>query len=137
MTHREAVERGGLSGARTRGVILAALVAGMGVIALVLASDHQDAKPVWAIFGPAVGWSFIGTGLYASRRRPESRTGALMIALGFAWFLSTIGAANSALVYTIALLTGGLLGGVFLHLGITFPSGRLEPGLDRALVLAG
>ena len=42
---------------------------------------------MWAVFGPAVGWSFIGTGLYAWRRRPESRTGVLMVLLGFAWFL--------------------------------------------------
>ena len=59
---------------------------------------------MWAIFGPAVGWSFIGTGLYAWRRRPESRIGALMILLGFAWFLFTLQAANSPLVYTFALV---------------------------------
>jgi hypothetical protein len=101
------------------------------------ASEHQEAKAVWAIFGSAVGWSFVGTGLYAWRHRPESRTGALMVLLGFGWFLSTLPAANSPLVHTIALLTAGLWGGVFLHLGMSFPSGRLRPGLDRALVIAG
>jgi signal transduction histidine kinase len=60
-----------------------------------------------------------------------------MVLLGFAWFLSTLTAANSPLVYTIGLLTAGLWGGVFLHLGMSFPSGRLEPGLDRGLVIAG
>ena len=92
---------------------------------------------MWAIFGPAVGWSFIGTGLYAWRRRPESRTGALMTLLGFAWFLFTLDSANAPLVYTFALVTGGLWGGVFLHIGLSFPSGRLAPGLDRTLVIAG
>ncbi len=123
--------------ARMRAVVLLALAAGAGVVVLVLASDHQDARVVWAIFGPAVGWSFVGTGLYASRQRPESRIGALMVALGFAWFLSTLGAANSPLVYTIAIAVGGLWGAVFLHLGVTFPSGRVESRLDRALVIAG
>lgn len=118
-------------------VVLAALAAGVGVVALVLASDHHDAKAVWAIFGPAVGWSFIGTGLYAWRLRPESRTGPLMILLGFAWFFSTLEAANSPLVHTFSLATGGLWGGVFLHLGMSFPSGRLASGLDRGLVIAG
>lgn len=122
---------------RMRAVVLLALAAGAGVVVLVLASDHQDARVVWAIFGPAVGWSFVGTGLYASRQRPESRIGALMVALGFAWFLSTLGAANSPLVYTIAIAVGGLWGAVFLHLGVTFPSGRVESRLDRALVIAG
>ena len=83
-------------------IVLAALAAGGGVIALQLASDHKDAEVVWAVFGPAVGWSFIGTGLYAWRLRPESRTGALMILLGFAWFVYTLDAANSRLVYTLA-----------------------------------
>ena len=54
---------------------LAALAAGAAVIVLELESDHRDARVVWAVFGPAVGWSFVGTGLYAWRRRPESRIG--------------------------------------------------------------
>ena len=58
----------------------AALLAGLAACALVLSSDHMADRVVWAVFGPVVGWSFIGTGLYASRRRPESRFGALMVA---------------------------------------------------------
>jgi signal transduction histidine kinase len=115
----------------------AALAAGVGVGALELASDHQAAPVVWAIFAPAVGWSFAGTGLYAWRRRPESRTGALMTLLGFAWFVFTLDASDSAAVHTFALVAGGLFGGVFLHLGLGFPTGRLRSRLDRALVAAG
>jgi hypothetical protein len=126
-----------LSNARVLAVGVAALASGAGVVAFVLASDHQDAKIVWATFGPAVGWCFIGTGLYAWQRRPESRTGALMVLLGFAWFLFTLESANSPAIYTFALATGGLWGGVFLHLGMTFPSGRLASRLDRAIVIAG
>ena len=126
-----------MSSARVAAVIAAALVAGAVVAALELASDHRDARVVWAVFAPAVGWSFIGTGLYASRRRPESRSGVLMILLGFAWFLFTLEAANSPLVYTIGLVTGGLWGALFLHLGLSFPTGRLRSRLDRALVIAG
>jgi signal transduction histidine kinase len=126
-----------ISAARTRAIVLAALAAGAGVVAVVLTSDHQDAQAVWAIFGPAVGWSFIGTGLYAWRRRPESRTGELMVLLGFAWFLFTLDSSNSPLVYTCAQVAGPLWGAVFLHIGLSFPSGRLTPGLDRALVIAG
>ena len=64
-----------MTAARMWAVVLAALACGAGVVAVLLGSDHQDAKTAWAIFGPAVGWSFIGVGLYAWRRRPESRTG--------------------------------------------------------------
>jgi signal transduction histidine kinase len=120
-----------------RVVVLAALLCGAGVVPLLLGSDHQDAKTAWAIFGPAVGWSFIGVGLYAWRRRPESRTGALMVLLGFAWFLSALSFADSPLVYSFAFVFGGLWGGVFLQLILSFPSGRLAAGWDRALVIAG
>jgi signal transduction histidine kinase len=126
-----------VTAAGRRAIVLAGLLAGAAVIAVVLASDHKEPKAVWAIFGPAVGWSFIGTGLYAWQRRPESRTGALMILLGFAWFIYTLDAANSPLVYTLALVIGGVWGSVFLHLGLGFPSGRLRDGLDRGLVGAG
>src|SRR3954452_19245935 len=122
---------------RLRLIVLAALVCGALVVAVVLGSDHKEAKAVWAVFGPAVGWSFIFTGLYAWRRRPEFRTGELMVLLGFAWFLFTLDAANSPLVYTVALLTGSLWGSLFLHLGLSFPTGRLTTRIDRGLVAAG
>jgi signal transduction histidine kinase len=126
-----------MTAARLRAVVVAALVAGGAVIALVLTSDHVDAKPVSAVLQPLVGWSFVGTGLYAWRRRPESRTGALMVAMGFAWFLAALDVADSPLVYTIGLVTGGLFGALFLHLGLSFPTGRLQAPLDRRLVAAG
>jgi signal transduction histidine kinase len=122
---------------RTRAIVLAALGCGLLAPAAFLSSDHLDAKTVWAVLGPLVGWSFIGTGLYAEVRRPESRVGTLMVWFGFAWFLSIVGVSDARLPYTIGLVVGGLWGGVFLHLVLTFPSGRLAPGRDRRLVIAG
>jgi signal transduction histidine kinase len=118
-------------------VVLAALVCGAATVVAALSTDHNDAKVAWAILGPAVAWSFIGTGLYAWRRIPESRVGALMVLLGFAWFLSALSLTNAPLTYTIAQVTGGLWGGVFLQLEMSFPSGRLARGADRAIVIAG
>jgi signal transduction histidine kinase len=120
-------------------VVLAvvAVVAGVGAGLLVLASDHQEATAAFAIFGPAVGWAFIGTGLYAWRREPENRTGMLMVALGSAWFVSTLEAANSGLVLTIGMTVGALWGSVFVHLGMSFPTGRLRERIDRWIVIAG
>src|SRR4051812_17962552 len=118
-------------------ILAAALAAGAGVVALELASDHRDAPTVWAIFGPVVGSSFVGTGLYAWRQRPENRTGALMVLLGFAWFLFTLDAANAPAIHTFALVAGGLWGSVFLHLGLSFPAGRLVIRRDRRLAAAG
>ena len=123
--------------ARMRAVVLAALVWGAGVIALVLTSDREDADAVWAVFGPLVIWSFVGTGLFAWRRRPESRTGALMIALGFAYGVAALNFSDVPLLFTVGLIVGGLWGAVFLQLVMAFPSGRLAPGRDRAIVIAG
>jgi signal transduction histidine kinase len=116
---------------------VAAVAAGLAVFAVVLASDHQEAKAAFAIFGPAVGWGFIGTGLWAWRREPQNRTGRLLVLLGFAWLLSAFEASNAALPYTIALTVGGLWGAFFLHLGMTFPYGRTRNPFDRWVVIAG
>ena len=126
-----------MTAARMRAVLVAALVAGAGVCVLVLESDHQEAKAAFAIFGPAVGWGFIGTGLYAWRREPENRAGILMVLLGFAWFSSTLDSADAALPYTYGITLGGLWGSLFLHLGISFPDGRVKRSLDRWIVRAG
>ena len=120
-----------------RAIAVAAVVAGVGVAVMVLASDHQEAKAAFAIFGPAVGWGFIASGLWAWRREPANKTGRLLVALGFAWLLSTLEASNHALPYTIGLTLGALWGSLFLHLGMTFPSGEIDTKLDRAIVIAG
>jgi hypothetical protein len=121
-----------------RGLIaVVALACGIGVMALQLGGDHHSSTVVWAVFAPAVGWSCVGTGLYAWRQRSESRVGPLMVLLGFAWFLYTLDSSDSPFVYTFATIFGGLWGGVFLHLGLSFPSGHLAEPLDRRLAIAG
>jgi signal transduction histidine kinase len=126
-----------LSARLTLIIALAALACGIGVALLGLASDQVESNMAWAIAGPVVGWSAVATGLFAWRRRPENRTGMLMVLLGFAWFNSTLVNANSELVRDYATVTAGLWGALFLHLGIAFPDGRLTSREDRAIVVAG
>jgi signal transduction histidine kinase len=126
-----------VTGKRTIAIALAALVCCGLAWVPILTSDHIEDKTVWAVFGPIVGFSWIGTGLHAARRRPESGVGTLMVSFGFAWWTAALTAANSPLLYSLGLLLSGLWGGVFLHLLMTFPSGRLAPGWDRRLVIAG
>ena len=126
-----------MSTRRIAAIAAAAAACGVAISALALTSEHQEAKAVWALFGPAIVWSFVGTGLYAWVRRPESRTGELMVWLGFAWCVAALAASDSAFLYTVAVVLGGLWGGVFLQLVLAFPSGRLRSGYDRALTIAG
>jgi signal transduction histidine kinase len=118
-------------------IVVAAALCGVAAVGLILTSDREDAGVGWAVLGLAVGWSFVGTGLYADRRRPESRTGVLMVLFGFAWFWSAMTFSDVPLLFTVASVTAGAWGGVFLQLVTAFPSGRLAPGADRATVIAG
>ena len=120
---------------RTLAIAAAALLCGVGDVLLVLGSEHFPDPGVWAVFGPAVGLSFVGTGLYAWRRRPESRFGRLMVLAGFAWFLGPLYASDAPLVFTFGIVLSGLWGPVFGHLLLSFPTGRL-PTLARRRIVA-
>ncbi|MFL5442359.1 MAG: hypothetical protein ACJ79W_24675, partial [Myxococcales bacterium] len=121
---------------RTLAIGAAALLCGLADVLLILGSDHFPDAGVWAVFGPLIGWSFVGTGLYAWRRRSESRFGLLMTLTGFAWFLGPLPAADSPLVFTFGIVLGGLAGPLFGHVLLSFPTGRLPTPARRRIVLA-
>ena len=125
-----------MSARRTLAIAAAALLCGVGDVLLVRSSEHFPDPEVWAVFGPLVGWSFVGTGLYAWRRRPESRFGRLMVLAGFAWFLGPLYASDEPLVFTVGIVLSGLWGPVFGHLLLSFPTGRLPTRARRRLVAA-
>ena len=112
------------------------LVAGLGALALVLTSDHEENVVALSVLGLILGWSFIGTGIYGWARRPDNATGRLMAAVGFAWFLSALTEANSSLPFTIGSTLGALAVAVFIHLLFAFPSGRVEGKWPRLIVAA-
>ena len=112
----------------------AGLAFGLIVAWLTLGSDHVEDRGVEAALRLLVGWSFIGTGLYAWWRRPENRTGLLMAAVGFAWFATSLSASDDDLVFTIGIALDGLYGALLGHLLIAFPTGRLATRAERLLV---
>ena len=114
------------------GVVFAALV-----VALVLLSDHEEHKVATAILAPLVGLSFIGTGAFAWWRRPLNRFGALMLGVGFAWFVAALTEADSSTLYTLGAYFGPLYVVIVIHMVLAFPTGRLETTGQRALVTAG
>ena len=116
---------------------LAGFVAGL--VPLLLALDNEDlaSRGLLLVFGPLVGWAFIGTGLFAWYRRPENRFGPLMTAVGFTWCVSGLAASNAPAAAGIGLLFGTLPYGFLFHMLLAFPTGRLEGGLQRAIVVIG
>ncbi len=121
---------------RALAVAVAALLCGVGDIVLAFTGEHVPNPAVLAIFGPVVGGSFVGTGLYAWRRAPASRFGMLMVLTGFAWFLNGLVAANSPLVFTVGIVLSGLWGPLFGHMLLSFPTGKLPTRGRRAVVAA-
>ena len=65
---------------RPRILLIAAVAAAVGLAdgLLIITSDHFQDRVVWSLFGPFISWGFVGTGLYAWWRRPESRFGLLL-----------------------------------------------------------
>ena len=76
-----------------------------------------------------MGLAFVASGLVGRVRRPENRTGLLMIFVGLTWFGGALQASNASLPYTIGYAGGTLIAAILIHLVLAFPSGRLlDPG---------
>ncbi len=116
---------------------LLAFAAGIGSLALILTSDHDSPRGLAAALILIAGWGFTGTGLYAWDRRPASRTGPLMTAIGFTWFFRALMSSNNDVVFTIGALGVNVPFAILIHLLVTFPSGRLETRTQRVLVGVG
>jgi signal transduction histidine kinase len=115
------------------GLALAGFVFGGLQLPIILSSDHVDQRGVYAALHLFIGWAFIGTGLFAWLRRPANRFGALMTAVGFAVFLQGIGASNNAWLQVISAFFDNLALVLFIQLLVSFPTGRLEGLLERAI----
>jgi hypothetical protein len=102
----------------------------------VLTSDEDDDPAAQAALGLLVGWSFVGSGLAATRIRPASRLGWLMVATGFAWFAASLRHAGGVGVSTIGVAVENLYLVGLVVLVLAFPTGRLHGPVDRALAAA-
>jgi len=114
-----------------------ALAAGGGALAVVLTSGHEENRVFVSIFGLVVGWAFVVAGLIARTRRPENRTGILMLVVGFTFFAGALGDANNSVLFTIGIALGALFIGALIHLLLAYPSGRLASRRELALVVSG
>ena len=82
-----------------------------------------------------VGWSFIGSRLLYWRSRPDNYLGPVMIFQGFAWFASLLPDSGNAVLFTFGQAVYPFQYASGLYLILSFPSGRLQGKLDRALVV--
>jgi hypothetical protein len=119
-----------------RDALIALLALGAGACAalLVLGSDREPSPAAAsAALALVVGLTYIGSGLIARRQRPENRLGAVMVFIGFAWFVTFLADANESLLFTLGTVLEDLYLLGFVYLVLSFPSGRLRSKLDRDL----
>ena len=105
-------------------------------VALALNSDHVAEPGLQAALLDWVTLAYIFGGLVAWWRRPDSRFGVLMVAAGFAMFVSGLQWTSAALPYSVGLAFDLLPPALFIHVFLAFPSGRLERPVERVVVAA-
>jgi signal transduction histidine kinase len=84
-----------------------------------------------------VGWSFIGGGLLAMRRAPQSFSGVLLVVSGATWFFGNFAAAGPGVVGWLGAHLLFLYRGALIHLVLTYPRGRTRSRLTIAAIVAG
>jgi signal transduction histidine kinase len=110
------------------------VAAAAATLVLALANGEVDHVGVRVFLNDWITLNFIGAGLIAWWRRPDSRFGPLMVAAGFVNFLATLDWAHAAVPYTIGVALDLLAPVLFLHVFLAYPTGRLAGRLERTIV---
>ncbi len=85
----------------------------------------------------AAGLSLIACGLVATSRRPESRSGFLMLTTGFLWFAGNFSGSDVTWLAWLSAHALYLYRGPLVHLVLSYPRGRASRSLDRIAVGIG
>ncbi|HEU5264133.1 MAG TPA: hypothetical protein VFU34_05810, partial [Gaiellaceae bacterium] len=116
---------------------IALLVVEASVAVAILATSEEIENPWFTItLAVSAGAAFVVSGLIAVIRRPENRTGALLAATGYVWFVSALSPSGNDWLFTIGFVLGNLVWVPFSALVLAFPTGRLETRLERAIPVA-
>jgi signal transduction histidine kinase len=112
----------------------AAAVCGFGLVYLIATADFGSDPGLWIAADLVIGLGFVGVGLFAWYRSPENRVGMLMVATGFAWYVSLFARTDPPLLFSIGFTLENLYVAPAVHLLLAYPSGRLDGWIDRAIV---
>jgi DNA-binding CsgD family transcriptional regulator len=115
---------------------LAALGAALGLYAIALRIWKPGALTLPAPVHVAIGWSFLAAGFVAWSRRPENRTGLLMMLTGDVWFGRDFDAWNLWLPTRLSELSQNLFLALLAHQLVVFPNGSPRSPRDRRLIAA-
>jgi len=119
------------------------IVVGLAALAIVILSV---AAPYLTVreYGPfnalgqlatnGAGASFLAVGWVAAWRRPQSRIGLLMMAVGLLWFAVRVSWIPDALTFSVGAALSDMWAPVLAHVYVSFPSGRMRARRDRLVV---
>jgi len=118
-------------------IALGGLAVGTATFLLAFGSDHVLDPGLQASLYCLIEVPYILGGVIAWWRRPDSRFGPLMIAAGYTAFLANLLWANSAGPQTVGQIFDLVPLVLYLQVFLSYPSGRLETGPERELVVIG
>ena len=81
------------------------------------------------------GATFLGCGLVVWERKRTGPIALLFLATGAAWFLGTLSGSSVGALASVGSATLYLHRGLFAHLVLSYPTGRLRSWLDRLVVV--
>jgi len=121
-----------------------AVVAAASVVAAALAivllalipgsSQLPDLGWIFAVVLVAMGVAFFALGAVVWLRRPDNRTGLLMLIEGLVILVTGLQISSNPWLFIIGSLTDALVISAFIHMLLAFPTGRLESRSSRIVV---
>jgi signal transduction histidine kinase len=127
-------ERRGLDGLLQRAAgVLGAVLSGLAV-AVVLASDQPGDRAIIALAGVLAVAVPVAVGIAVWRSGEYARFGRLLVAWGLVDFLAVLAFSSDAVLYSAGRIGIWLVEPVAIGVILSFPTGRLRTGAERALV---
>jgi signal transduction histidine kinase len=103
--------------------------------AVAIANTGSDRRYFLAAVGAVSVAALIAAALYTWRNDPANRFGRLLLPAGFAAFLTTFGASDNELLYSVGRVSGWLFELLLVYLFLAYPSGRLQTGAEKWIFL--
>src|SRR4051794_11075521 len=97
-------------------------------------SFQSGQTPSAGLLNLAIGLTYLYGGLAIWDHEPTNRTGALMTAVGLAWFISPFAHSDIPIVNEVGLALEDTATVLILALVLAYPSGRFTSTVDRAAV---
>ncbi len=102
---------------------------------MTVSDSGLDGVDTTRVLSVLVGWAFAGSGLYAWKRRPESRLGPLMTLVGCVYLTAQIlTQAHAPLLFTSGMWVGDAWVVFFVLFLLSFPDGRLTSTFDLVVI---